>query len=205
MDRLSVLFLRLLLSLQRLQHLLWWLLELHILKLVSSYIMWVCVKEVSPSCCVPERPSRCVLRPAVRVPQVCLFNLVFVLCVGGSLACRRRRPLLSGVCTVWTCVVTVCKMLYQLSAVRPDRYSATCRMVTVATAAAAPPPPRAGNRACLPLQPENCSAELAGSALYAGAVDPSQWAGLRKTDGKVLDYLRVSGGGQLARWLWPGC
>lgn len=45
-DRLSVLFLRLLLSLQRLQHLLWWLLELHIMKIVSSYIIWVCVKEV---------------------------------------------------------------------------------------------------------------------------------------------------------------
>ena len=46
MDRLSVLFLRLLLSLQRLQHLLWWLLELHIVKIVSSYIIWVSVKEV---------------------------------------------------------------------------------------------------------------------------------------------------------------
>lgn len=45
-DRLSVLFLRLLLSLQRLQHLLWWLLELHIVKIVSSYIIWVSVKEV---------------------------------------------------------------------------------------------------------------------------------------------------------------
>ncbi|XP_068199524.1 piezo-type mechanosensitive ion channel component 2-like isoform X2 [Antennarius striatus] len=44
-DRLSVLFLRFLLSLQRLQHLLWWLLELHIVKIVSSYIIWVCVKE----------------------------------------------------------------------------------------------------------------------------------------------------------------
>lgn len=45
-DRLSVLFLRLLLSLQRLQRLLWWLLELHIIKIVSAYIVWVAVKEV---------------------------------------------------------------------------------------------------------------------------------------------------------------
>lgn len=45
-DRLSVLFLRLLFSLQQLQHLLWWILELHIVKIVSSYIIWVCVKEV---------------------------------------------------------------------------------------------------------------------------------------------------------------
>lgn len=57
-DRLSVLFLRLLLSLQRLQHLLWWLLELHIVKLVSSYIIWVCVKEVRlcPGAPVSLRP-----------------------------------------------------------------------------------------------------------------------------------------------------
>uniref|UniRef100_H3D7M7 Piezo-type mechanosensitive ion channel component 2a, tandem duplicate 2 n=1 Tax=Tetraodon nigroviridis TaxID=99883 RepID=H3D7M7_TETNG len=143
-DRLSVLFLRLLLSLQRLQHLLWWLLELHIVKLVSSYIIWVCVKEV------------------------CLFNLVFVLCVGASLPCRAWRPLLSGVCTVWTCVVTVCKMLYQLNVVQPDRYSSNCTV------------------------PENSSSELSGSVLYSGLVDPSQWVGLRKTEGKLLDYLRCN-------------
>lgn len=55
-DRLSVLFLRLLFSLQQLQHLLWWLLELHIVKIISSYIIWVCVKEVRvcPSVCHPS-------------------------------------------------------------------------------------------------------------------------------------------------------
>lgn len=133
-DRLSVLFLRLLLSLQRLQHLLWWLLELHIVKLVSSYIIWVCVKEVRPSAGRPSAPPSA--HPPVSL-QVCLFNLVFVLCVGASLPCRAWRPLLSGVCTVWTCVVTVCKMLYQLNVVQPDRYSSNCTVVTVATA-----PPR---------------------------------------------------------------
>lgn len=60
MDRLSVLFLRLLLSLQRLQNLLWWLLELHIVKLVSCYIIWVCVKEVR-LCCVSQCLSPCFL------------------------------------------------------------------------------------------------------------------------------------------------
>lgn len=133
-DRLSVLFLHLLLSLQRLQHLLWWLLELHIVKIVSSYIIWVCVKEVrlsavSPSVHLPVSP----LDPSVSL-QVCLFNLVFVLCVGVSLPCRGWRPLLSGFCTVWTCVVTVCKMLYQLSVVQPNRYSSNCTMVTMTTA-----------------------------------------------------------------------
>ncbi|XP_027137598.1 piezo-type mechanosensitive ion channel component 2 isoform X3 [Larimichthys crocea] len=143
-DRLSVLFLRLLLSLQRLQHLLWWLLELHIVKIVSSYIIWVSVKEV------------------------CVFNLLFVLCVAVALPCRAWRPLLSAVCTVWTCVVTVCKMLYQLNVVQPIRYSSNCTM------------------------PGNSSTDLSHSALYSGPVDPAQWVGLRKTDGKLLDYLRYN-------------
>ncbi|XP_059183361.1 piezo-type mechanosensitive ion channel component 2-like [Centropristis striata] len=143
-DRLSVLLLRLLLSLQRLQHLLWWLLELHIVKIVSSYIIWVSVKEV------------------------CLLNLVFVLCVAVALPCRPWRPLLAAVCTVWTCLLTVCKMLYQLNAVQPIRYSSNCSM------------------------PGNSSMDLSHSVLYSGPVDPAQWVGLRKTDGKLLDYLRYN-------------
>ncbi|XP_042254704.1 piezo-type mechanosensitive ion channel component 2-like [Thunnus maccoyii] len=143
-DRLSVLFLRLLLSLQRLQCLLWWLLELHIVKIVSSYIIWVSVKEV------------------------CVFNLLFVACVGVALPCRAWRRLLSGVCTVWTCVVTVCKMLYQLNVVQPIRYSVNCTM------------------------PGNSSTDLSGSLLYSGPVDPAQWVGLRKSDGNLLDYLRYN-------------
>nr|XP_043885784.1 piezo-type mechanosensitive ion channel component 2 isoform X3 [Solea senegalensis] len=141
-DRLAVLFLRLLFSLQRLQCLLWWFLELHIMKIVSCYIIWVSVKEV------------------------CVFNLLFVFCVGVALPCRPWRPLLSGVCTVWTCVVTVCKMLYQLNVVQPIKYSSNCSM------------------------PDNSSIDLSTSVLYSGPVDPAQWVGLRKTDGKLLDYLR---------------
>lgn len=134
-DRLSVLFLRLLLSVQRLQHLVWWLLELHIVKIVSSYIMWVCVKEVRVWSPLAEWTSvgHLCLTILSMTLQVCLFNLLFVLCVGMSLPCRGWRPLLSGVCTVWTCVVTVCKMLYQLNVVQPIRYSSNCTTVTIAT------------------------------------------------------------------------
>lgn len=139
-DRLSVLFLHLLLSLQRLQHLLWWLLELHIVKIVSCYIVWVCVKEVRPRPLPAPPPVSPSADPSVS-PQVCLFNLVFVLCVGASLPCRGWRPLLSGFCTVWTCVVTVCKMLYQLNVVQPSRYSSNCTMVTIATPPSPPPRP----------------------------------------------------------------
>lgn len=46
MDRLTVLFLKFLQYVHQLQLFIWWLLELHIIKIVSSYIIWVSVKEV---------------------------------------------------------------------------------------------------------------------------------------------------------------
>ncbi|XP_061661347.1 piezo-type mechanosensitive ion channel component 2-like isoform X2 [Syngnathoides biaculeatus] len=141
-DRLSVLFLRLLLSLQRLQRLLWWLLELHIAKIVSSYMIWISVKEV------------------------CVFNLLFVGCVGVALPCRAWRPLLAGVCTVWTCTVTICKMVYQLNIIQPN--VSNCSL------------------------PGNSTISLSTSGLYAAPIDPAQWVGLRKSEGKLLDYLRYN-------------
>lgn len=47
MDRLTVLFLKFLQYVHQLQLFIWWLLELHVIKIVSSYIIWVSVKEVS--------------------------------------------------------------------------------------------------------------------------------------------------------------
>nr|XP_033693814.1 piezo-type mechanosensitive ion channel component 2 [Tursiops truncatus] len=44
-DRLTVLFLKFLECFHQLQTFLWWILELHIIKIVSSYIIWVSVKE----------------------------------------------------------------------------------------------------------------------------------------------------------------
>lgn len=46
-ERLTVLFLKFLDYVQKLQLFIWWLLELHIIKIVSSYIIWVSVKEVN--------------------------------------------------------------------------------------------------------------------------------------------------------------
>lgn len=48
-DRLTVLFLKFLEYFHKLQIFIWWLLELHIIKIVSSYIIWVSVKEVRAS------------------------------------------------------------------------------------------------------------------------------------------------------------
>ncbi len=100
-DRLSVLFLRLLLSLQRLQHLLWWLLELHIVKIVSFYIIWVSVKEVriwslsfSLSVCLSD--NMCDLSPW-HACLACLSLQVFAECVSLS----------TGVC-IESAICTVC-------------------------------------------------------------------------------------------------
>lgn len=49
-DRLTVLFLKFLEYFHKLQVFVWWLLELHIIKIVSSYIIWVTVKEASKTC-----------------------------------------------------------------------------------------------------------------------------------------------------------
>ncbi|KAK5877665.1 hypothetical protein CesoFtcFv8_025149 [Champsocephalus esox] len=41
-------------------------------------------------------------------------------------------------------------------------------------------------------QPGNSSTHLSHSALYSGPVDPARWVGFKKTDGKLLDYLRYN-------------
>lgn len=91
-------------------------------------------------------------------------------------------------------------MLYQLNVVQPIRYSSNCTMVTMATASHL----FVSTHACLSvsylsvshlsvsLQPSNSSSNLSSSILYAGPIDPAQWVGLRKADGKLLDYLRVT-------------
>lgn len=55
-DRLTVLFLKFLEYFHKLQVFMWWLLELHIIKVVSSYIIWVSVKEASDR--APPPPPR---------------------------------------------------------------------------------------------------------------------------------------------------
>ena len=49
-DRLTVLFLKFLEYFHKLQLFVWWLLEIHIIKIVSSYIVLVAVKEVRRTC-----------------------------------------------------------------------------------------------------------------------------------------------------------
>ncbi|XP_036438753.1 piezo-type mechanosensitive ion channel component 2 isoform X2 [Colossoma macropomum] len=144
-DRLTVLFLKFLQYIHQLQLFIWWLLELHIIKIVSSYIIWVSVKEVS------------------------LFNYVFLVSWTFALPFSQFRPLASSVCTVWTCVIIVCKMLYQLTSIQPESYSRNCSM------------------------PDNYTdlkrLEMARSLLYSSPVDPANWVGLKKFS-PLLENLR---------------
>uniref|UniRef100_A0A9J7X3X7 Piezo-type mechanosensitive ion channel component n=1 Tax=Cyprinus carpio carpio TaxID=630221 RepID=A0A9J7X3X7_CYPCA len=143
-ERLTVLFLKFLECVQKLQLFIWWLLELHIIKIVSSYIIWVSVREVS------------------------LFNYVFLVSWAFALPFSQFRPLASSVCTVWTCVIIVCKMLYQLTSINPSSYSRSCSMVS----------------------PHTLTRDTQTSLLYSGPVDPANWIGLRKFS-PLLENLRV--------------
>ncbi|KAM9322035.1 piezo-type mechanosensitive ion channel component 2 [Pholidichthys leucotaenia] len=144
-DRLTVLFLKFLEYFHKLQLFIWWLLEIHIIKIVACYIVLVSIKEVS------------------------LFNLVFLASWAFALPYSQYRPLASSVCTVWTCVIVVCKMLYQLKSIKPDDYSMNCTMP-----------------AGLNLKQKD---ELKTSLLYGPPFDPANWVGLKKAE-DLLGYLR---------------
>uniref|UniRef100_A0A8B9N1I7 Piezo-type mechanosensitive ion channel component n=1 Tax=Accipiter nisus TaxID=211598 RepID=A0A8B9N1I7_9AVES len=113
------------------------LLELHILKLVALYTVWVALQEVS------------------------LMNFLLVLLWAFAMPYCRFRHMASCLSTVWTCIIIVCKMLYQLKIVDPSEYSSNCTQ-----------PQLNGTN----LNPE----ELGNSTLYRGPVDPANWFGIRK-------------------------
>ncbi|XP_061654308.1 piezo-type mechanosensitive ion channel component 2 [Phyllopteryx taeniolatus] len=144
-DRLAVLFLKFLEYFHKLQLFIWWLLEIHIIKIVSCYIVLVSIREVS------------------------LLNYVFLASWAFALPYSQYRPLASSVCSVWTCVIIVCKMLYQLKSIKPLTYSQKCTMPAAYTT--------------------KQEKEMAGSLLYSGLVDPANWVGLHKTD-DLLGYIR---------------
>uniref|UniRef100_A0A3Q1J0V3 Piezo-type mechanosensitive ion channel component n=1 Tax=Anabas testudineus TaxID=64144 RepID=A0A3Q1J0V3_ANATE len=143
-DRLTVLFLKFLEYFHKLQLFIWWLLEIHIIKIVSCYIVLVSLKEVS------------------------LLNYVFLVSWAFALPYSHFRPLASSVCTVWTCVIIVCKMLYQLKSIDPPSYSKNCsELVNISMLR---------------------SDEMKESLLYKEPVDPANWVGLQKSD-DLLGYL----------------
>ncbi|XP_007564241.1 piezo-type mechanosensitive ion channel component 2 isoform X6 [Poecilia formosa] len=143
-DRLSVLFLKFLEYFHKLQLFIWWLLEIHIIKIVSCYIVTVCIWEVS------------------------LLNYVFLASWAFALPYSQYRPLASSVCTVWTCVIIVCKMLYQLKTIEPPEYKCTVP----------------------DFYSENAKKSLEQTPLYNNTSDLGNWVGLRKDNEDLLRYLR---------------
>ncbi|NXK98302.1 PIEZ1 protein, partial [Formicarius rufipectus] len=127
------------------------LLELHILKLVALYTIWVALEEVS----------------VMNFMLVLLWTLAIPYC--------RFRHMASCLSTIWTCIIIVCKMLYQLEIVQPHQYSSECTE----------PPVNTTN-----LRPE----EVKGSILYVGPIDPANWFGVHKEYsnlGYVKNHLQV--------------
>lgn len=61
--------------------------------------------------------------------QVSLLNYVLLASWAFALPYSHYRPLASSVCTVWTCVIIVCKMLYQLEYIDPQSHATICLMV----------------------------------------------------------------------------
>lgn len=57
------------------------------------------------------------------------MNLLLVVLWAFALPYPRFRPMASCLSTVWTCVIIVCKMLYQLKVVNPQEYSSNCTEV----------------------------------------------------------------------------
>ncbi|NXX57413.1 PIEZ2 protein, partial [Scopus umbretta] len=102
--------------------------------------------------------------------QVSLFNFVFLIAWALALPYAQFRPLASSICTVWTCVIIVCKMLYQLTSIDPSTFSSNCTLP-------------GENETKVNLE------ELKTSVLYSGPVDPAEWVGLRKSY-PLLVYLR---------------
>uniref|UniRef100_A0A7M4EJB3 Piezo type mechanosensitive ion channel component 1 (Er blood group) n=1 Tax=Crocodylus porosus TaxID=8502 RepID=A0A7M4EJB3_CROPO len=112
-------------------------LELHVLKLVALYTVWVALQEVS------------------------VMNFLLVALWAFALPYGRFRHMASCLSTVWTCIIIVCKMLYQLEVVQPSDYYSNCTQPLL-------------NSTNLP------AAELHNSTLYRGPVDPANWFGIRK-------------------------
>ncbi|XP_030705330.2 piezo-type mechanosensitive ion channel component 1 isoform X1 [Globicephala melas] len=127
------------------------LLELHVFKMVALYTMWVALNEVS------------------------VLNFLLVVLWAFALPYPRFRPMASCLATVWTCIIIVCKMLYQLKVVSPHEYASNCTE----------PFPNSTN-----LQ----KTEIHESLLYRGPIDPANWFGVQKgfpNLGYIQSHLQI--------------
>ncbi|KAG5193918.1 hypothetical protein JEQ12_020279 [Ovis aries] len=158
-DHLTVLLLWFLEGFYQLLTLLWWTLELHIIKTMYSCIIWVSVKEASDAALSSGQTQ-----------QVSLFNYVFLVSWAFTLPYAKLCHVASSVCTVWTCVIIVCKMLYQLQTIKPENFSVNCSLPNE-------------NQTNIPLH------QLNKPLLYSTPTDPTERMDLRKSS-PLLVHLR---------------
>ncbi|XP_063800320.1 piezo-type mechanosensitive ion channel component 1 [Pseudophryne corroboree] len=150
-QRLTVLFYKFSELLHRLQVFLWRILELHVMKLVALYNVWVALQEVS------------------------VMNFLFVILWTFAVPFSRFHHMASCLCTIWTSVIIVIKMLYQLTIVIPQTYSVNCTQ------------PLSNGTNLL-------EEEILNSTLYRAPVDPANWFGFRKgypNLGYIQNHLQV--------------
>ncbi|XP_007887509.2 piezo-type mechanosensitive ion channel component 1 isoform X1 [Callorhinchus milii] len=103
-DRLLVLFLKSSEVLSRIKECVWQFLELHMVKLVALFSVWVAVREPS------------------------IMNFLFIVLWAFAVPYIKFRSMASCISTMWACIIIVCKMLYQLNIVNPEEYSNNCTM-----------------------------------------------------------------------------
>ncbi|XP_078509091.1 piezo-type mechanosensitive ion channel component 2-like [Lissotriton helveticus] len=152
-DRSTAILLKLLEAFHGIQVLGWRLLELHIIKVVATMTIWITLKEVS------------------------LMNYVFFIPWTFALPYSKLRPQASRICTIWSCVMVICKMMYQLKFVKPEEFSMNCteRLYQNGTL----------------LQDSGTQELLQNSILYVEPVDPARWCGaLIKCVENVLPCLK---------------
>ncbi|XP_048353863.1 piezo-type mechanosensitive ion channel component 2-like [Sphaerodactylus townsendi] len=109
--------------------------------------------------------------------QVSLMNYPFFVLWVFALPHTKLRPLASKSCAIWSCVMVVCKMLYQLKYVKPPKYSSNCAQ---------------GLEPNITYHYVNMNEVLNKSLLYVAPVDPAYWfGGLMKCHDNVLPCLKA--------------
>ncbi|XP_042318420.1 piezo-type mechanosensitive ion channel component 2-like [Sceloporus undulatus] len=148
-DNLAPYVLKFLAAVQSVQAFAWRFLELHIFKIISVWIIWITVQEVS------------------------LMNCLFFILWTFALPYSKLRPYASRISTFWSCMMVICKMMYQLKFVKPLKYSSNCTQ--------SPGDPEGKLEKVL----------LDKSLLYTALVDPAHWVGgFMKCNDNVLPCLK---------------
>ncbi|XP_026520873.1 piezo-type mechanosensitive ion channel component 2-like [Notechis scutatus] len=153
-DNLALCLLKIIAIAQDMQVFAWRFLELHILKIVSTCTIWITLQEV------------------------CLMNYVFFLVWTFAIPYSKFRLYASRICTFWSCVMVICKMLYQLKFIKPWNYSSNCTQVS-------------DLHLNITYRSINVDEFLEKSSLYVAPIDPALWiGGLMKCSDNIFLSLK---------------